>query len=412
VTIAPPCPTRPTTLASLRIKQFRIFWLGYLVSNVGTWMGWVAQDWLVFSTLTSHSALAMGLATASQIAPIVLLAPWTGALADRWPERRVLMVTSTVLLASSLLLAALVVTGRASLPVVLLVGLVQGIASACEGPARQAVVTDLVAPPLLTNAVGLNSLAFNVGRLLGPAAAGMLIAWQGVELALLANALSFGVLVLTVARMRVEHALKSRAAGGLSGLAQAARWVRADPALSRALLVACVLAAFGLNLPLINALMVARQFDQSPRLYGLLGSAIAVGTLGAAVVTARQAWPRLGVSLAGLAGFAVMAAAAALAPTAALYAVCVAGMGLGAVVAILVANSLVRISATGPSRGRVMALYLACTNAALLLGSLLLGRLGDLLGPRWVLGLASLCTGALALTLAARPTQRASVGGV
>ncbi len=399
---APPTATRPATFACLRLKQFRLFWLGYLVSNIGTWMGWVAQDWLVFFQLTQHSALAMGLATTSQIAPIVLLAPWVGGIADRWPERRVLMLTSTVLLASSVLLAALVVTGAARLPVVLLIGLVQGVASACEGPARQALVTDIVPPALLTNAVGLSSMSFNVGRLLGPASAGMLIAWRGVQWAMVVNALTFAVLVGVVAAMRVEHATKARTVGGLRGMRAAGRMVRANPALSQALLVASVLAGLGLNLPLINALMVAREFDSSPRLYGLLGSAIAVGTLGAGVLTARQAWPRLEVSLAGLSGFSALGMVGALAPTAWLYAVAVAGMGLGAVVAVLVANSLMRLNATGQSRGRVMALYLACTNAALFTGSLVLGQIGDVLGPRWLLALASVAAGGLALALLVR----------
>lgn len=396
---------RPSTFASLRLPQYRLFWVGYLVSNIGTWMGWVAQDWLVFSHLTDHSAAAMGVAMAFQIAPIVLLAPWTGALADRFPERHVLLATTSVMLGAAACLAVLVAIGHANVPVVLALAAVQGMAVAVEGPARQALVTDLVPARLITNAVGMASLAFNVGRFIGPALAGLMIAGWGLQWAVAANALSFLALLLSVGLMRVQAAPKGGGVAGLHGMGQAVGQVRRTPLLACALVVACVVAGFGLNLPVVNALMVQREFEQTSLQYGLFGSAIAVGTLGAALITARQGYPRLRVSLLGAAVFSAAAGLAAVAPNPWLFAGCVAIMGCGAVSAILVANSLVRLLAVGRLRGRLMALYLATTQGCYLVGALVLGWLGDLLGPRWLLVLA--CAGVLVLVAVVAAASRA-----
>jgi MFS family permease len=165
------------TFASLSVRNYRYFWTGSFVSNVGTWMNRVAQDWLVLTILTQHSATALGIVTGLQFLPIAVLSPWAGVIADRFPKRRVLMVTQASLAASAGLLAVLVSLGIAQLWQVFVIAALTGIVSAFDAPARQAFASEMVGTDLLTNAVGLNSASFNAARLIGPGVAGLVIAW-------------------------------------------------------------------------------------------------------------------------------------------------------------------------------------------------------------------------------------------
>ena len=163
------------TFHSLEVRNYRLYAMGGVVSNVGTWMGRVAQDWLVLTVLTPHSASALGIVTGLQFLPFVLIAPWAGVVADRVPNRRLLSLTQAALLVTALLLAILTATGVVRLWHVYLIAFLQGVATAFDNPARQTFVSEMVGPELLANAVALNSASFNLGRLLGPATAGVVI---------------------------------------------------------------------------------------------------------------------------------------------------------------------------------------------------------------------------------------------
>ena len=158
----------------MSIRNYRLYASGALVSNVGTWIGRVTQDWVVLTELTHHDAAALGAITATQFAPVVLLAPFAGSLADAYPKRRLLMLSQSALAVTSLVLAGLLLTGSATLASVFGIALVQGIATALDNPTRQAFVSELVPEGHLTNAVGLNSASFNAARLIGPGVAGAL----------------------------------------------------------------------------------------------------------------------------------------------------------------------------------------------------------------------------------------------
>ena len=193
---------RSATFASLRVHNYRLYAAGGLISNSGTWMGRVAQDWLVLTELTDHSASALGIATGLQFAPFLLLAPWSGMIADRFPKRRILLATQSTLLATALLLGALTVTGAVQLWHVYALALVQGLAQAVDNPARQTFVSEMVGPGLLANAVALNSASFHAGRMIGPGVAGLLIAAYGTGVAMLANAASFLLMIFALLAMR------------------------------------------------------------------------------------------------------------------------------------------------------------------------------------------------------------------
>ena len=194
------------TFASLAVRNYRIFASGSVVSNVGTWMGRVGQDWLVLTQLTDHSASALGIVTGLQFLPFLLMAPVTGMIADRFSKRHILLTTQSFLGLSALALAALTLTGHVELWHVYLIAFLQGVATAVDNPARQSFVSEMVSKDRLANAVALNSASFNAGRLVGPGIAGLVIAALGTGWALLVNGLSFGFVLASLLAMRARVA--------------------------------------------------------------------------------------------------------------------------------------------------------------------------------------------------------------
>ena len=402
---------RGRTFASLRVHNYRLYAAGGLISNSGTWMGRVAQDWLVLTELTDHSASALGIATGLQFAPFLLLAPWSGMIADRFPKRRILLATQSTLLATALLLGALTVTGAVQLWHVYALALVQGLAQAVDNPARQTFVSEMVGPGLLANAVGLNSASFHAGRMIGPGVAGLLIAAYGTGVAMLANAASFPLLIVALLAMRARELQPAPLARGRGQIREGLAYVRGRPDLQVVMVLVFVLGTFGLNFQLTTALMATRAFGKGPTEFGLLGSVMAIGSLSAALLSARRARPRLRVLLVALAGFTVASGLAALAPTYEWFAVALVPCGLAALTALTTANALVQLSVDPSVRGRVMALYMAIFMGGTPIGAPLIGRLGDWAGPRWTIGVGTIAVGLSVLVVGGWLVRREN-GGV
>ena len=356
-------------------------------------MGRVAQDWLVLTELTDHSASALGIATGLQFAPLLLLAPGSGMIADRFPKRRILLATQSTLLATALLLGALTVTGAVQLWHVYALALVQGLAQAVDNPARQAFVSEMVGPGLLANAVALNSASFHAGRMIGPGVAGLLIAAYGTGVAMLANAASFPLLIVALLVMRARELQPAPLARGRGQIREGLAYVRGRPDLQVVMVLVFVLGTFGLNFQITTALMATRAFGKGPTEFGLLGSVMAIGSLSAALLSARRARPRLRVLLLALAGFTVASGLAALAPTYEWFAVALVPCGLAALTAMTTANALVQLPVDPSVRGRVMALYMAIFMGGTPIGAPLIGRLGDWAGPRWTIGVGTIAVG-------------------
>ncbi len=384
---------RSGTFASLRVHNYRLYAAGGLISNSGTWMGRVAQDWLVLTELTDHSASALGIATGMQFAPFLLLAPWSGMIADRFPKRRILLSTQSTLAVTNLLLGVLTVTGAVQLWHVYALALVQGLAQAVDNPARQTFVSEMVGPGLLANAVALNSASFNSGRLIGPGVAGLVIAAYGTGVAMLVNAASFLLMILALLAMRAGELQPAPLARGRGQIREGIAYVRGRPDIQVVMVLVFVLGTFGMNFQITTALMATRAFGKGPTEFGLLGSVMAVGSLSAALLSARRARPRLRVLLVALAGFTVASGLAALAPTYEWFAVALVPCGLAALTALTTANALVQLSVDPSVRGRVMALYMAIFMGGTPIGAPLIGRLGDLAGPRWTIGVGTIAVG-------------------
>lgn len=381
------------TFASLSIRNYRIYALGAIVSNVGTWMGRVAQDWVVLTELTDHSASALGIVTGLQFLPMLVLAPWTGAVVDRYPKRVLLYVTQAALGLAALAGGVLVVTGAAALWHFYLLALVTGIATAFDNPTRQTFVSEMVPRERLSNAVALNSASFNLGRLIGPAVAGLVIAGIGSGQALLVNSLSFVTVIIALLSMRASELTPAPRVTGRGSALEGLRYVRGRPDIVLVMVLIFVLGTFGMNFQITIALMATQVFGKGAQEYGLLGSVMAIGSLSAALLAARRSEPRLRVLLLSLVGFTFAATGAALAPTYATFAVALAACGLTALTAMTTANAMVQMRTEATMRGRVMALYMAIFFGGTPLGAPIIGWIGDVLGPRWTIGIGAAAVG-------------------
>jgi MFS family permease len=382
------------TWTSFEVRNYRLWFGGGLVSNIGTWMGRVGQDWLVLTVLTSGSATALGIVTGLQFLPFLLLAPWAGLIADRFPRRRILVATQSMLAVSSLVLGLLAVTGTAQLWHVYLIAFVQGLTTAVDNPARQAFVSDLVPPERLSNAVALNSASFNLGRLVGPGLAGLVIAAWGTGEALLLNTLTFVFVLAALVRIRGSELRAAPRRPGRGGIREGFAYVRHRSDLQLVLLLVFVLGTFGMNFQITMALMATKVFDRGAGEFGLLGSIMAVGSLTAALLAARRKTPRLRVLLTSLAGFTLAAAVAAAAPSYWFFAAALVPVGLTALTAITTANAMVQTRVAPEMRGRVMALYMAIFMGGTPAGAPMIGWISEQFGPRWTIGVGSLAVGA------------------
>jgi MFS family permease len=395
---------------ALAIRNYRLFAGGSVVSNIGTWMQRVAQDWLVLQ-LTHNSGTALGITTGLQFLPILLLSPYAGLIADRFPKRRVLMGTQLGMAASATVLGLLAVSGVAQIWHVYLLAFVFGIGTAFDGPTRQSFVVEMVGRDDLTNAVGLNSASFNAARVVGPAAAGGLIAALGSGVtatgwAILLNAVSYLAVVWSLYRMRARDLLTPEPAAREPGMIRdGVRYVRARPDLMLVLTVIFFAGTFGMNFQMTTALMSTEVFHRGAGEYGVLGSALAVGSLVGALLAARRGRPRQRLLVGSALAFGTLEIAAGLMPSYLAFALWLPLVGVSSLTLITAANSTMQLSVAPEVRGRVMALYMTIFMGGTPLGAPIVGWIGQTFGGRWTLiggGALTLAGTVLAVFLFAR----------
>ncbi len=382
---------------ALKVRNYRLWVMGALVSNIGTWMQRVAQDWLVLTVLTSNSGTAAGIVTGLQFLPIVFLGPYAGLLGDRVNKRRLLLVTQTCMGFCALLLGILVVTGAVQLWHVYALAFLLGVASAFDAPSRQAFVSEVVEKDDVPNAVALNSASFNLARLAGPGVAGIVIALVGTGPAFLINAASFGAVIFSLWRMRADELMPSMHVPRAKGqIREGLVYIRQRPDLLMIMVLVFVVGTFGMNFQITNALMATTVFHVGPGEYGLLGSVMAVGTLAAALLAARRKTMRMLYIVGGALAFGVTVAVAAFMPTFGLYALALVPVGLAALTFMNACNTTVQLSTDASMRGRVLAVYMVVLQGGTPIGAPLVGWIATEFGARWSLGL-----GAVVATLAA-----------
>lgn len=378
------------TFRSLKTYNFRIWAIGSSASNIGTWMQRIAQDWLVLTQLTNQNATAVGIVTALQFGPQLLMLPFSGSTADRFDRRKLLVATQTLMGMLALGLGLLTITGVVELWHVYVFAFGLGCVAAFDAPARQTFVSELVTDADLSNAVALNSTSFNAARLIGPAIAGVLINLVGTGWVFLLNAASFAAVIYSMTLLRThELNVRERSHSTRSGLAEGFRYIWQRPDLKSVLFMLFFIGTFGLNFPIFISTMAVGAFHAGPHEFGLLTSVMAIGSVTGALLAAKRAEPRITTLFSAALLFGIGFLLAALTPSYWWFALTLVLLGVAAQTFTTTANGTLQLSASPEMRGRVMAIFLAVTLGATPVGGPIVGYIADKFGPRWALAVGA-----------------------
>ncbi|MFC5153738.1 MFS transporter [Streptomyces amakusaensis] len=391
-----PAPTTTSMFSSLKIRNYRLFATGQVVSNTGTWMQRIAQDWLVL-TLTG-SASAVGITIALQFLPMLLFGLYGGVLADRLPKRPLLLATQSAMALTGIALAVLTLTGEVQVWHVYLTAFLLGLVTVVDNPARQTFVAEMVGPDQLGNAVSLNSANFQSARLIGPAVAGVLITAVGSGYAFLFNGLSFLAPIASLLLMRTAELHKvERAPRGKGQLREGLSYVSSRPELIWPIVLIGFVGTFGFNFPIWLTAFVHDVYDSGASTYGLLNTLMAVGSLAGALLAARRATSRLRILVGAAVLFGALEIVAALAPEFWIFALLMVLVGMFGLTVNVTANSSIQMATDPAVRGRVMSLFMMVFVGGTPLGGPLFGWITDAYGPRVGLALGGAISLAAAL---------------
>jgi MFS family permease len=377
------------TFRALSNRNYRLYAAGGVVSNTGTWMQRVAQDWLVLQLTGSGTAL--GITVGLQFLPMLLLSPYAGLIADRFPKRRLLQVTQLMMAGPALLLGLLAITGVVQTWHVYVLALAFGVGTAFDAPARQSFVSEMVAKDDLSNAVGLNSASFNLARIMGPALAGFMIAGlgggaQATGWVIAINALSYAAVILALQRMRtrdLDTPVPQKRQKGM--IRDGLRYIRSRPDVMMILAIVFFAGTFGLNFQMTSALMATEVFDKGASEYGILGTTMAVGSLAGALLAARRGIVRHRLVILAALAFGAAEVVSGLLPSYLAFALWTPVIGITALTMINATNTTIQPSVAPELRGRVMALYMMIFMGGTPLGAPIVGWVGETFGARWTL---------------------------
>jgi MFS family permease len=371
---------------ALRHRNYRILYGASVLTNIGTWAQRIAQDWLVLE-LTNNNGTYLGIVTALQFLPVMLLSMQGGVLADKVDKRKALIITNLGSGITALILGALVVSKVATIDHVYVLAILLGIFSAIDAPIRSSFIVEVVGHKDLTNAMGLNSANFHFGRLVGPAISGFLIAAFGTGPSFLINGFSFIVvtfsfLAVRSAELHVEE--KSKSDGTLK---EAFRYIKRRPDLQIIMLTVFFASNFGLNMQIFNALMATKEFHKGAASYGFLGTLVGLGTLTGALIAARKDRTKntLFVPIAAI-NFGIWITALSFAPTYSVYAMILPISGISAITTMISANTFVQANSDVAIRGRIMGIYMFIFMGGTPIGSPLIGYCSEHFGVRWTMG--------------------------
>jgi MFS family permease len=370
------------TFGSLQTRNYRLFAAGQVVSNTGSWMQRVAQDWLVLQ-LTHDSGTALGITTGLQFLPLLLFSLWGGVIADRYPKRQILMVTQTVMGVLALILGVLALTGSVRIWHVYVLAFALGLATVVDNPTRQAFAVEMVGRDAMANAIALNSAVFNLARIAGPAVAGLVIGLLGTPAAFLVNAASYGAVLLGLKLMRPEELHPARRPErGPGQLRAAISYVRARPNLWMPLILIFFVSTFGMNFQVTTALMSRTVFHTGASAFGLASAVFALGALGGALLAARRGKPTMRLLLTTSLAFGSLEILSGVVPDYLTFLAVLVPTGLTLLTFTTAANSSTQLSTAADMRGRVMGLYMLVFLGGTPLGSPLAGWVAEAYGAR------------------------------
>ncbi len=375
------------TFSSLRIRNFRLFVTGQLLSGIGTWMQMVAAPFLVLRL--TDSGVALGIDTALQYLPILLFGAWGGVIADRFDNRRLQITTQIAYAATAFALWTIVAAGVVQVWMVYALSFVSGMVTAVDMPTRQSFYLEMVGPDDLTNAMSLNTATFTGTRIVGAALAGVLIAVIGLAPIFLVNAITYLAVVAALLRMRVgELRARELAPKARGQIREGVRYAWRTPELRLPLLLMAAVFVFAFNFSVLLPLFATRTFEGGSRTYGVMLSLWGVGSLvGALVLAGRSAGANAWrLSMFGLALGALSMAVSA-APVVHVALVLLPLLGAVGISFAITGNSTLQLRSAPQMRGRVMALYSVVFLGSTPIGGPLSGWVGQHLGAR--VGLAA-----------------------
>ena len=370
---------------ALRHRNFRILYAAGVLTNIGTWAQRIAQDWLVLE-LTNNNGTYLGIVTALQFLPVMLLSMQGGVLADKVDKRKALIITNLGSGITALILGALVIAKVATIDHVYVLAILLGIFSAIDGPIRQSFNVEVVGQADLTNAMGLNSANFHFGRLVGPAISGFLIAAFGTGPSFLINGISFVVVTFSFLAVRTSELHIEEKSKSDGTLKEAFKYLKKRPDLQVIMITVFFASNFGLNMQIFNALMATKEFHKGAASYGFLGTLVGLGTLTGALIAARKDRTKNTnfVPLAAI-NFGVWITALSVAPTYTIYALILPITGISAITTMISANTFVQANSDVAIRGRIMGIYMFIFMGGTPIGSPLIGYCSEQLGIRWTM---------------------------
>ena len=382
-------------LASLRHRDFRLFWLSQLVSLIGTWMQILGQGWLVLEI--GGSAFDLGIVSALQFLPMLVFSLFGGLLADHYPKRFLVLGTQTSAMILAFVLAALTWTGTVTITQVMILAVLLGLVNAVDMPTRQAYVMELVGRQDLPNAVALNSAVFNAARLVGPAIAGLLIGWLGLAPVFFLNGVSFLPVVVALLAMKAGSTTVADVMmepGEIwANVREGLVYVRRSELVLLVVVVVTVVATFGMNFNVIAPVYARNVLDVGANGLGILMSALGLGALIASVLLAFLQWePHPKLLVGGAVLFGLLEMLLSLTANFLLAALILGAIGFAMIIVTTVANTSLQTATPDRLRGRVMSVYTTVFVGTTPVGSLFTGYLANVAGvpaPIWVGGAMS-----------------------
>ncbi|MBX3098335.1 MAG: MFS transporter [Salinibacterium sp.] len=374
-------PAWRDTFAALRLHNYRLYVIAQFFANTAGWAQRIAVDWLVLEI--TGSVTLVGLTIALQFLPTLVLGPYAGVVADRFPKRRILIVSQSTIGVLSLALAIIAITGNAHLWLVYPLVLAMGVMQTFDGPARSVFVSELVGSRHIRNAISVNASNFHLGALIGPAISGVLIVAVGSGWAIALNVLAIVTGILLILAMRRDELLIApRAPSSKGQIREAGRYILAKPTLFWTMVMVGFVATFGMPMPALLAGMADTVYHTGAQGYGLYNSLAAIGALVGALASTRRASLRLRTIMLGAVLYGLLLILAGLAPFYALFLVLLPLIGLSRLLYMTGSETMVQLSSNLTIRGRIMSFWVMIVVGGQAIGGPIMGWLAEHLGPR------------------------------
>jgi MFS family permease len=383
------------TFSSLKIRNYRLYFIGQAISLCGTWMQTIGQAWLVLKM--TNSGTQLGLVAAAQFLPILFFGPWGGVIADRFPKRLILYFTQGCSAALAVILAILVATGTAQLWMIYLLALGLGLINAIDNPTRQTFVMEMTGKNQLTNAISLNSVLFNIARVAGPAIGGVIIATVGLAPCFFINTLSFIAVIVALAMMRQSELFPTPIAPKVKGqLREGFKYVKSSKILTNVLLMMVIIGTLSYEFSVILPLFAQFTFHGNASTYAALTAAMGLGSILGGLYTAnrKKIIPSMIVVSALIFGATIIVSA--LMPNLILAFIALMLVGFFSINFTSLANTTLQLESSPEMRGRVMSLWNVAFLGSTPIGGPIIGFIGEHASPRW-----GLAVGGIAAIIAA-----------